>query len=247
MEIIKHERFGELRTLIIEDEPWFAGKDIAQALGYKNYKDALITHVDESDKRGSEIATPGGNQTLTFVNESGLYSLILSSKLPQAKDFKQWVTKEVLPNIRKHGMYATSDTIAKIKEDPNFLIGLLQALQEEQEKSKSLLLENSKLKPMAEFGKAVHDSTGCYDMAEAAKYLQEHGCRIGRNRLFKELLSKNYIYKNDHGYNVPTQYPVAQGYFILKTGAVISTPSGEIVSQKTLVTPRGLKWLLSWM
>lgn len=103
----------DVRTKMIEGEPWFVGKDIATILGYKNVRDALAKHVDPDDKGGSQIATPSGIQTMTVINESGLYSLILSSKQPNAKKFKRWVTAEVLPTIRKRGMYMTEATLEK--------------------------------------------------------------------------------------------------------------------------------------
>ena len=120
-----------LRTMTINGEPWFVGKDAAEILGYKNPQEAIRNHVDEDDKGVSEILTPGGKQTVQIINESGLYSLIMSSKLPSAKKFKRWVTAEVLPSIRKHGAYLTPETAMKMVSDPSFLIQLVQALIEE--------------------------------------------------------------------------------------------------------------------
>ena len=105
LQIFNNPEFGQIRTLEIDGEPWFSGKDVAEALGYSNTKDALSRHVDEEDRRGSRFPTPSGEQTMTFINESGLYSLVLCSKLPNAKKFKRWVTSEVLPAIRKIGGY----------------------------------------------------------------------------------------------------------------------------------------------
>lgn len=103
--IFNNPEFGEIRTVEVNGEPWLVGKDVAQALGYSNTKDAVSRHVDTEDKRGSRFPTPSGQQELTIINESGLYSLVLGSKLPSAKKFKRWVTSEVLPSIRKNGMY----------------------------------------------------------------------------------------------------------------------------------------------
>lgn len=108
LEIFKNREFGEIRTVTIDGEPWFIGKDVAEALGYgkgKSLNNAVATHVDEEDKGVTEMMTPGGKQNLIIINESGLYSLILSSKLPNAKKFKHWVTSEVLPQIRRTGSY----------------------------------------------------------------------------------------------------------------------------------------------
>lgn len=108
MEIFKNPEFGTIRAVEIDGEPWLVGKDVALALGYKNPQEAIRNHVDAEDKGVSEILTPGGMQKLPIINESGLYSLVLSSKLPKAKQFRRWVTSEVLPSIRKHGAYLIS-------------------------------------------------------------------------------------------------------------------------------------------
>ena len=129
-----NNEFGEIRVLEIENEPWFVGRDIATVLGYSNPPKAVRTHVDEEDKGVNEMDTPGGKQKIIVINESGLYSLILNSKLPNAKKFKRWVTNEVLPSIRKHGAYMTEDTIEKALTSPDFLIQLATKLKEEQEK-----------------------------------------------------------------------------------------------------------------
>ena len=128
-----HEMFGNIRAIEKDGEPWFVGKDVAEALGYKDTVNALKAHVDEEDKMGWRITTPSrGEQNATIINESGLYSLVLSSKLPQAKVFKHWVTAEVLPSIRRHGAYSTTPTIEKIIASMVFGIALLRNLWQEQ-------------------------------------------------------------------------------------------------------------------
>lgn len=121
----------QARIILIDNDPYFVGKDVAEILGYKNTKDALSKHVDSEEKRGSRIATPSGTQTMTVINESGLYSLILSSKLPDAKKFKHWVTSEVLPAIRKHGGYLTNEKIEEALLNPDTLIKLATQLKRE--------------------------------------------------------------------------------------------------------------------
>lgn len=145
LQIFKNEEFGQVRVATINNEPWFVGKDVAQVLGYSNTSDALKKHVDEDDKGVAKCDTLGGKQSLTIINESGLYSLILSSKLPNAKKFKRWVTSEVLPTIRKHGVYATDDILEQAIANPDFMIGLLTNLKEEKEKRKQLEEKNKKL------------------------------------------------------------------------------------------------------
>lgn len=153
--VFTNEEFGTMRILTINGDSWFVGKDVAMILGYSNTRDALAAHVDEEDKtviQKSEIATLEiPNRGLTVINESGLYSLILSSKLPAAKKFKHWVTSEVLPSIRKHGVYATPVTLDNMIADPDFAIRLLTELKEERKRSKELEEQNEVLKEENEF------------------------------------------------------------------------------------------------
>lgn len=134
IEIFKNPEFGEIRTLTIDGEPWFVGKDVAERLGYKEPTKAAREKVDPEDRGMSKIDTPSGAQEMTIINESGLYSLVLSSKLPTARAFKRWVTSEVIPAIRKHGVYA----VDKLLEDPDTLIAALNQLKEERARRKEL-------------------------------------------------------------------------------------------------------------
>ena len=129
---------SEIRTIEKDGEPWFVGKDVATILGYSNPRKALTDHVDAEDKGVTKCDTLGGIQDLTIINESGLYSLVLSSKLPNAKKFKRWVTNEVLPSIRKHGAYMTEQTLERALTSPDFLIELATQLKAEQEQRKQL-------------------------------------------------------------------------------------------------------------
>lgn len=131
VQIFKSADFGEIRTLIMDNEPWFVGKDVANILGYSNTRDALSKRVDDEDKGVAKCDTLGGTQDLTIINESGLYGLILGSKLPNAKKFKHWVTSEVLPSIRKNGIYATENIINQILENPDLGIEMFTKLKEE--------------------------------------------------------------------------------------------------------------------
>lgn len=138
LKVFENPAFGQVRTTVIDGEPWFVGKDVAVALGYKDTSDALKKHVEQEDKLTRRFADSGQNREMYIINESGLYSLILSSKLPTAKEFKRWVTAEVLPAIRKHGAYMTPDTIERVISNPDFGIQLLTALKEEQDKRQAL-------------------------------------------------------------------------------------------------------------
>lgn len=131
LKIFENPRFGKVRVVPVDGEPWFVGKDVAEALGYSNPRKALSDHVDTDDKGVTKCDTLGGTQEMTIINESGLYSLALSSKLPSAREFKRWITKEVIPSIRKHGAYMTPEVIQKSIQDPDFMIQILQNLKQE--------------------------------------------------------------------------------------------------------------------
>ena len=134
LQVFNNSEFGSIRTAAINGEPFFVGKDVAEVLGYVNPQKAVRTHVDEDDKGVNEMDTPGGKQEIVFINESGLYSLILSSKMPKARQFKRWVTADVLPAIRKHGVYAVDEML----NDPDALITALQAYKNEREQRMAL-------------------------------------------------------------------------------------------------------------
>jgi len=173
-----HEMFGDIRAIEKDGEPWFVGKDVAVALGYSNARDALAKHVDNEDK---EILTSQNatleklsipNRGLTIINESGLYSLVLSSKLPQAKVFKHWVTAEVLPSIRRHGAYATAPTIEKIIASPEFGIALLKNLQQEQNMRREAEQRVRKLQPLADYTALI---LACPETVSVSQVAQDYG------------------------------------------------------------------------
>lgn len=176
LQVFKNLEFGSVRTLVIDDVPYFVGKDVAEILGYTNPSKALADHVDEEDKLNNESLSSLGQRGGWIINESGLYSLILSSKLPAAKKFKRWVTAEVLPSIRKHGAYATSVTIDSIIANPENGIRLLQALKTERDRRKELELENARQKqqlaeysPKASYYDVVLQTTDALSASEIAK------------------------------------------------------------------------------
>ena len=149
--LFSNEEFGEIRTMLIDGEPWFVGNDIAAILGYSRPVDAIRKRVDEEDKGVAKLATPGGQQNYNVINESGMYSLVLSSKLPSAKKFKHWVTSEVLPSIRKHGAYMTAETLYKTMSEPRELAKLLTALADEKDKNRKLTADNALLSVKAKY------------------------------------------------------------------------------------------------
>lgn len=166
------KEFGEIRVIEKNNEPWFVGKDVAKSLGYKNVNDALFKHVDEEDKEVVKCDTLGGQQNVTVINESGLYSLVLKSKLEGAKQFKRWVTSEVLPSIRKHGMYAKDELL----NNPDLMIAVATELKQEREQRKQLELEkamliqeNNELKPKADYTDMVLQNKSLMTVTAIAK------------------------------------------------------------------------------
>jgi anti-repressor protein len=211
LEVFKNSEFGEVRVVMKEDEPWFVGKDVATILGYTNPRKAMIDHVDDEDKDGVTIRdTLNREQKVVGINESGLYSLILRSKLPSAKKFKRWVTSEVLPAIRKHGGYLTEEKIEEALLNPDVLIQLATNLKEEKEKR--LKAENKliEVKPKVEFAEAIIASEDSIKLGDYAKVISKRlNYKIGRNILFR-LLRDNQILMRD---NIPYQTYIDKGYF----------------------------------
>lgn len=210
LKIFKNKQFGEVRVLDKDGEPWFAGKDVAEILGYSNTKDAIAAHVDTEDKtiiQKSDFPTLDiPNRGMTVINESGLYSLMLSSKLPQAKQFKHWVTSEVLPSIRKHGGYiAGQETLS----DDELLARAVMVANSKIAEWDKLIAEKDvqiqQMKPKEVFADAVATSQTSILIGELAKLLRQNGVEIGQNRLFAWLRENGYLIKRKGAdYNMPT-------------------------------------------
>lgn len=226
-----------VRTLLRDNEPYFVGKDVAEILGYRNPRDALSKHVDSDDKGVAKCDTLGGTQQTTIINESGLYSLILSSKLPDAKKFKHWVTSEVLPTIRKHGAYMTDAKAAAIVTDKGSLADLLQQAAE-QLKRKDIQIEQ--MKPKALFADAVSTSDTPILVGELAKILHQNGVSMGQNRMFRWLRDNGYlISKKGSDYNMPTQRAMELGLFRIKENAITHSDGHVTITKTPKVTGKG--------
>lgn len=227
----------QIRVLTIEGEPWFVGKDVAEVLGYSNSRKAIADHVDSEDKGVTKCDTLGGTQKLTVINESGLYSLILGSKLPTAKKFKHWVTSEVLPTIRKHGAYMTDAKAAAIVTDKGSLADLLQQAAE-QLKRKDIQIEQ--MKPKALFADAVSTSDTPILVGELAKILHQNGVSMGQNRMFRWLRDNGYlISKKGTSYNMPTQRAMELGLFKIKENAITHSDGHVTITKTPKVTGKG--------
>ena len=229
----------QVRTIEIENEPYFVGKDVATILGYAKPENAISNHVDDEDKTTTLIQGAGSNykSKAVVINESGLYSLILSSKLPNAKKFKRWVTSEVLPAIRKHGAYLTDQKAYDITHNPNSLADLLLQAGE-QLKQKELIIQE--MKPKALFADAVTASHTSILVGDLAKILKQNGVDIGAKRLFAWLRENGYLIKRKGAeWNSPTQKSMDLGLFETKE-TVIQRPDGGVDVKKTpKVTGKG--------
>ncbi|WIL39712.1 phage antirepressor [Kurthia sp. YJT4] len=235
-----------VRTLFdSKGEVFFVGNDVAKLLGYSNYRNAVINHVDTEDKQRTQIEDAGQSREMTIINESGLYSLILSSKLPTAKQFKRWVTSEVLPNIRKHGTHMTSETIEKVLADPDTIIQIATQLKEERAKRMQAEVVIEQQKPQVLFAKAVETSETSILVGQLAKLLTQNGISIGQNRLFAWLRDNGYLGKKGAHYNEPTQYAVERGWFEV-VERTMQNPDGSVrITRTTKVTGKGQVYFIN--
>lgn len=240
VKIFSNQEFGSIRTVEIDGEVWFVGKDVAERLGYTDTAQAVRKHIDDEDKGVVDLTTPGGIQRATIINESGLYSLILSSKLPNAKVFKRWITSEVIPSIRKHGAYITMETAEQMLNNPDFMIRLLQELKSEQEKRRELEKQKQEDAPKVLFAEAVKTSDSTVTVGDLAKILKQNGIEIGRDRLFQWMRENGYLIKMEGtDFNVPTQKSMNAGLLELKE-SIVKLPNGKSLIGKTpKVTGKG--------
>ncbi len=246
LQVFNNPEFGEVRTIKRDGEPWFVGKDVAAALGYAKERNAISSHVDDEDKKDAPIQGPlGGPQTMTIINESGLYSLVLSSKLPTAKAFKRWITSEVIPSIRKHGAYITPDTLEQMIADPDTTIRLLTTLKEERQKRMQLENEAKANRPKVLFADAVATAHNSVLIGELAKLIKQNGVDMGQNRLFEWMRQNGYlITRKGTDYNMPTQQSMEIGLMEIKE-TTITNPDGSIRVNKTpKITGKGQQYFI---
>lgn len=234
LQIFNSPEFGQVRTIIKDDEVWFVGKDVATILGYSNTKDALISHVYLEDRniiQRSEFTTLEiPNRGLTIINESGLYSLVLSSKMPSARYFKRWITKEVIPSIRKHGGYLTPAKIEEVLSNPDTIIKLATELKQERAKRIEHEQKIEADKPKVLFAEAVETAKSSILVGELAKLIKQNGIDIGQQRLFNFMRENGYLIKQKgSAYNMPTQKSMNLGLFEIKERTINHSDHVEIV------------------
>lgn len=243
--LFTNEELGSIRALEIDGEPYFVGKDVAVALGYKEPQKAVRERVAPEDRGVSKMDTPGGKQEMAIINESGLYSLILSSKLPKAKEFKHWITAEVLPVIRKTGGYV-NDT----KQFVDYYFADCNTYGRE---AITLMLNETKrmanqLKaqaPKVLFAEAVESSKTSIPVGDLAKLIKQNGVDIGQNRLFSWLRMNDYLIKSGDRKNMPTQKSMDLGLFEVKI-STFYRPDGTVdISKTPKVTGKGQTYLIN--
>ena len=235
-----------VRTVATEDgTPWFVASDVAKILGYRMASD-MTRRLDEDERGTRSVRTLGGTQEMTVITESGLYSAILGSKVEGARDFKRWVTHEVLPSIRKRGGYLTPEATEKALSDPDFIIQLATSLKEERAKQATLEAENEANKPKVLFADAVATSHASILVGDLAKLVQQNGIPLGANRLFKWLRKHGYlISRKGTDWNMPTQKAQELGLFRVKETAV-THPDGHVTVNRTpKVTGKGQEYFIS--
>lgn len=245
LQIFKNEEFGEIRTVTVNNEPWFVGKDVANILEYTNTAKAIRDHIDEEDKLTERIVLSGQNREVIVINESGLYSLILSSKLPTAKKFKHWVTSEILPTIRKTGGYVSNDdmfinTYLPFADDQTKM--LFKSTLETVKKLNKKIEED---KPKVLFANAVETAQNSILIGDLAKLIKQNGVNIGQKRLFDWMRENGYLIKNGTSKNMPTQKAMDLKLFEIKERTV-NNPDGSVrITKTTKVTGKGQSYFIN--
>lgn len=240
IQIFNSNEFGEIRTITKDDETYFVGKDVAKALGFTNPRDAIATHVFDEDKGVETIDTLGGKQSMTVINESGVYALVFGSRLESAKRFKHWVTSEVLPSIRKNGGYiAGQETLS---DDELMAKALIVANNKIAERDKIIEQKQARIeqmKPKEIFADAVSASHTSILVGDLAKLICQNGYQIGQKRLFDWLRANGYLIKSGGSYNMPKQRYVEQGLFEVKESNLQNPDDSVRITRTTKVTGKG--------
>ena len=241
LQIFKSTEFGTIRTVMTNNEPWFVGKDVATVLGYERATKAIRDHVDEDDVDEIPIQDSIGRmQNTPIINESGLYSLILGSKLPSAKRFKHWVTSEVLPSIRKNGGYITNQENLSDSEL------LAKALLVAQRTIENRNAEIERMRPKEIFADAVSASSSSILIGDLAKLICQNGVDIGQKRLFEWLRENGYLIKRKGSdWNMPTQKSIEMGLFEIKESSRLDANGCNVTTRTTKATGKGQVYFIN--
>lgn len=247
IQIFKNPSFGELRAISVNGDAYVLGKDIASALGYTNTQKAIRDHVDNDDKLTERIVLSGQNRDAVFINESGLYSLILSSKLPDAKKFKHWVTGEVLPSIRKHGGYiAGQNDMTDAELMARAVLMAQKTIEERDNRIRQLSEQAEVMRPKVLFADSVAASNTSILVGELAKIIKQNGVDMGQKRLFEWMRDNGYLIKRKGtDYNMPTQKAMEMGLFQIKETVVTHSSGYTSVNKTPKVTGKGQQFFIN--
>lgn len=240
LQIFENKEFGTVRMIEFDGKTFFMASDVAKALGYTNPNKAINDHCRAITKRSTPIS--GKMQEVNFIPEGDLYRLVSHSKLESAERFESWVFDEVLPSIRKHGVYAVDELL----NDPELAIKAFTALKEEREKNKALQVDNDRMRPKEIFADAVSASHTSILIGDLAKLLKQNGVEIGQKRLFAWLRENGYLIKrNGADWNMPTQKSMELGLFEVKESTT-NNPDGSVrINRTTKVTGKGQQYFIN--
>jgi anti-repressor protein len=243
--VFNNPTFGQLRAFLVDDGPWFVAKDVCGVLGYTNVSKAIADHVDMGDKLNNETLLSLGQRGGWLINESGLYSLIMTSKMPNARVFKHWVTHDVLPTIRRTGGYLA----ARADDTPEDILALAlrvadATIKRREERIRLLESERRELMPKASFYDAVADSDDTILIGELAKLMRQNGIGIGQNRLFAWMRENGYLGKYGSHRNIPTQYAMDMELFRIKESTIPRSDGSSMIKRTPRVTGKGQAYFL---
>lgn len=241
--VFSNPQFGQIRTTGTSEYPFFCAADVCRALGYSNSRKAVVDHCESEDVTKRDTLTSKGRQLLTFINESGLYSLIFCSKLETAREFKHWVTSEVLPSIRRNGAYMTDATIESIIADPENGIRLLMALKDERRMRRLAEERAAYLEKVCREQQPKAAVADTIPIEGLASILRQNGVDTGKHRLYRWMRDNGYLGTHGQGRNIPKRQYVEEGLFIVNTSTY--PVGGEICSRTVaLVTRKGMQFFM---
>lgn len=254
IKVFENQQFGQVRSIVKDGEPWFVAADVCNYFGVTN-RNRVMQDIDKDEKGGTQIDTPGGKQTVTIINESGLYSLLFAlqpqkargvseeyilERQEQLRQFKRWITHEVIPAIRKHGGYLTPEKVEEVLLNPDTIIQLATQLKESHEKVKALEAQRAIDAPKVLFAQCVAASESDILIGQLAKILKQNGVDMGQNRLFEILRRDGYLISQRGGnWNMPTQRSMEQGLMRIKETAVSHSDGHVTVSKTPKITGKG--------
>lgn len=239
--VFQNDQFGQLRTVQKDGQPWFVAADVCRALEISNNRDAL-SRLDTDEKGVALTDTPGGTQEMTVVSEPGLYSLVLGSRKPEARQFKRWVTHDVIPSIRSHGAYLTPELTEQVLSDPDTIIRLATDLKKERSARIQAEQKIAEDAPKVLFADSVSNSSSDILVGELAKLLHQNGLDIGQNRLYDLLRKDGYIMKNT---TIPTQYAMERGWFRVVERTIVDPGGATRITKTTKVTGKGQLYFIN--